>query len=238
MCPTVLTRNGYCQEHAKNQAKDELNLAREDLTSWRQNLAEGRADPHGRVADKRVAPPVRSRRAAAAKGPHAAPSDGSSAPDIAPSERHWAADREKEKGNELFKSGDFRDAVDAYTKSLALASKDATLSNRAAAYLKLELFDRAIEDCTAVLANDPKHVKALMRRAVARTEILQHESALEDVNAALIEAPGNKELERIRDKVIRKIPQAVTQVQIEEISGSEDDEYSDVENEKDFNEAR
>ena len=40
------------------------------------------------------------------------------------------------------------------------------------------------------------------------------------------------------DKVIRKIPQAVTQVQIEEISGSEDDEYSDVENEKDFNEAR
>ena len=64
---------------------------------------------------------------------------------------------------------------------------------------------------------------------------VQYEEAHEDILAALREAPGNKELEKMRDKVLRKMPQTVTQVQIEEVSdseGEEEEEKDEVEPER------
>lgn len=142
---------------------------------------------------------------------------------LAASEIEWMAEREKEKGNELFKSGEYKACVEAYDKSVELAPKAATLANRAAAKLKLKLFDSAIEDCTLALEDDPKYVKVLMRRAVARMELMQYEEAHEDILTALDLAPGNKELEKMRDKVLRKMPQTVTQVRIEEVEDSDSD---------------
>lgn len=44
----------------------------------------------------------------------------------------------------------------------------AALNNRAQARLKLQQWEAAAEDCSAVLQKDPKNVKALYRRAQAR----------------------------------------------------------------------
>lgn len=59
----------------------------------------------------------------------------------------------KESGNDAFKAGDFDEAIDKYTKAIEVSKKDEVkdlavlYKNRAAVYLKLEEFDRAIQDC-------------------------------------------------------------------------------------------
>jgi tetratricopeptide (TPR) repeat protein len=72
----------------------------------------------------------------------------------------------KEIGNEAFKSGDFDEALSAYTKAMDIAgeekNKDADLAvlhkNRAAVHLKNEDYQDAVDDCTKSLELVcPKH---------------------------------------------------------------------------------
>ncbi|QDZ20736.1 tetratricopeptide repeat domain-containing protein [Chloropicon primus] len=212
------------EELARREAEEELNRAREELTSWKAELGALKTSKQGKTSHQEV-PAVRD-----------GVTQGSSnnikevvEESLDASEVEWMAEREKEKGNELFKSGEYKECVEAYDKSIDLLPKAATLANRAAAKLKLKLYDSAIEDCTQALEQDPKYVKVLMRRAVARMELMQYEEAYDDIQAALGLAPGNKELEKMRDRVLRKMPQTVTKVQIEEVSDSEDSEEAEAE---------
>ena len=214
------------EKHARLEAETELKRAREELSSWQSELGSLKARKDNRKAGREV-PAVRDRESVA----------DSRVKEFVEEELHaneveWMAEREKEKGNELFKSGEYKESVEAYDKSIQLVSKAPTLANRAAAKLKLKLYDSAIEDCTLALQQNPKYVKVLMRRAVARMELMQYEEAHEDILAALEEAPGNKELEKMREKVLRKMPQTVTRVQIEEVSDSEDEDEVEKEKEK------
>ena len=207
------------EEVAKREAEVELSKAREELSSWKAELGALRQKKGARRANQEV-PTVRDGVAGKA--------GGASITEVVEErfdagEVEFMAEREKEKGNELFKAGEYKESVEAYDKSISLAPKAATLANRAAAKLKLKLYDGAIEDCTLALAQDPKYVKVLMRRAVARMELKRYEEAYEDIEVALEGAPGNKELQKMRDKVLRKMPQRVTQVEIEEVSDSDSD---------------
>jgi tetratricopeptide (TPR) repeat protein len=87
----------------------------------------------------------------------------------------------KEQGNDAIKAGNFTQAVQLYTQSLALdASSAATHNNRAQAYLKLSLYVDAEKDATAAMnictqltpagnvASNVLYHKALYRRANAR----------------------------------------------------------------------
>ena len=72
----------------------------------------------------------------------------------------------KEKGNDLFKSGDVMEAVQQYNKAIRLVEAtrgNAGLSdrqlavlygNRAEAYLKMKLFDEALEDARECVGYD------------------------------------------------------------------------------------
>jgi len=71
-------------------------------------------------------------------------------------------------GNKNFVEKRFHDAVDCYTKALALDPNNLTvLCNRAAAYNSLALFRLAKSDADKVLEKDPKNVKACHRWAKA-----------------------------------------------------------------------
>ena len=52
------------------------------------------------------------------------------------------------------------------------------LSNLAACLLKLEMWDLASSAATRALVYDPKHIKALYRRALARKELGRAKAAL------------------------------------------------------------
>ena len=78
------------------------------------------------------------------------------------------AEKEKEKGNELFKAGDFSNAVKKYTEAIKRNPKDPKLySNRAACFTKLMSFDLALKDCDKCIELEPTFVKAYLRKAKA-----------------------------------------------------------------------
>lgn len=63
----------------------------------------------------------------------------------------------KGRGDDFFRAGDFRSAVNAYTAALeAEPSMLACLSNRAACHLKLHMLDECIADCRAALGHLPE----------------------------------------------------------------------------------
>merc|ERR1711963_1358046 len=71
------------------------------------------------------------------------------------------AEKEKEMGNALFKSGDFSSAVKKYTEAIKRNPKDPKLySNRAACFTKLMSFDLALKDCEKCIELEPTFVKA------------------------------------------------------------------------------
>lgn len=94
----------------------------------------------------------------------------------------------KADGNEHFKAGRMDQAVDVYTKAIAACKnteKDTEikcdcLANRAAVRRQLYLPEECIEDCTALLAIKPGHLKGLIRRAQAYESMEKYQKALDD----------------------------------------------------------
>ncbi len=154
-------------------------------------------------------------------------------------ERRWAAAREKEKGNELFKAREYRSAIEAYDVSIALdATTPAPLANRAAAYMKLRRWSDAVNDCDAALALDPENFKALLRRGACVLEANEEdaaERALEDFELCVtIEGkkkkesePSDAELVRLTEKARKILSDAKTKAAraaMRRVAIEEDDE--------------
>jgi stress-induced-phosphoprotein 1 len=77
------------------------------------------------------------------------------------------AEEAKQKGNELFKKGDFGGAVKFYADAVKRNPDDAKLySNRAACYTKLMSFDLALKDCDKAIELEPQFIKAFLRKAM------------------------------------------------------------------------
>ncbi|KAL4354172.1 hypothetical protein GQ457_06G021710 [Hibiscus cannabinus] len=70
------------------------------------------------------------------------------------------ANSEKELGNECFKQKKFKEAVDCYSRSIALSPTAVAYANRAMAYLKIRKFQEAEDDCTEALNLDDRYIKA------------------------------------------------------------------------------
>ena len=154
-------------------------------------------------------------------------------------ERRWAAAREKEKGNELFKAREYRSAIEAYDVSIALdATTPAPFANRAAAYMKLRRWSDAVNDCDAALALDPENFKALLRRGACVLEANEEdaaERALEDFELCVtIEGkkkmesePSDAELVRLTEKARKILSDAKTKAAraaMRRVAIEEDDE--------------
>eukprot|EP00106_Octopus_bimaculoides_P007571 XP_014775013.1 PREDICTED: sperm-associated antigen 1-like [Octopus bimaculoides] len=105
--------------------------------------------------------------------------------------------REKDKGNEAFRSGDYNEAVIYYNRSLSIQPLDVVYNNRALAYLKLSLWSEAIADCDRVLINDSNNVKALLRRASAYKENKEYNKSLCDLKTVLKLEPENQRAKQI-----------------------------------------
>uniref|UniRef100_A0A915EEA1 Uncharacterized protein n=1 Tax=Ditylenchus dipsaci TaxID=166011 RepID=A0A915EEA1_9BILA len=72
-----------------------------------------------------------------------------------------------DKGNEQFEAGEYEEAIILYTKSLDKVKTWEAHSNRAAAFIKLERFDDALDDCVSVMAIDKSNFKGFFRSAQA-----------------------------------------------------------------------
>ncbi|WAQ94674.1 SPAG1-like protein [Mya arenaria] len=87
---------------------------------------------------------------------------------LSEAEKRMKADREKDKGNEAFRSNDFKEAITYYSRSIFLFPTAASYNNRALAplmrrgmaYKGLKCFDKSRRDLEAVVSKEPNNKKA------------------------------------------------------------------------------
>ncbi|XP_074311298.1 uncharacterized protein LOC141647140 isoform X2 [Silene latifolia] len=116
---------------------------------------------------------------------------------------------EKDLGNEYYKQKKFNDAIDCYSRSIALSPTAVAYANRAMAYLKIKRFQEAEDDCTEALNLDDRYIKAYSRRATARKELRKLRDSLEDVEFALRLEPQNEDLKKQRAEVKSLLEKAI-----------------------------
>ncbi|EDV20339.1 uncharacterized protein TRIADDRAFT_61052 [Trichoplax adhaerens] len=110
------------------------------------------------------------------------------------------ANREKDKGNEAFKAGDYNEAIVYYDRSISLIPTAAAYNNRALAALRMKDYVKTIEDCTKVIEMEPRNSKAYLRRGIAKKERKELKSAKLDFETVLTFDPENKKaMELLKD---------------------------------------
>lgn len=126
------------------------------------------------------------------------------------------ANKCKEEGNAAFKNGELNLAIKCYTKAIELAKDDTFdkaiyYKNRAAAHLKKERYEDALEDCTSSLRITPNDPKALFRRCQALEALDRLEEAYRDARQAHTVDPGNKALEPILKRLHEVVQERLKQ---------------------------
>lgn len=111
----------------------------------------------------------------------------------------------KERGNALFKSGRYEEAVEHYTSGIMLDPNNAVIAaNRAMALLKLGRHAAAITDASVALSLDPTYAKAYLRRAAARRELADLQGALRDCERALELEPNSPYVREVLETIRRE----------------------------------
>lgn len=104
------------------------------------------------------------------------------------------ADEERNRGNELYKQGDFVASVAAYTESIKRNPSDPRgYTNRASAYTKLVALPEALKDCEEAIKQDPNFTKAYIRKSNVLFSMKDYTKALDAIHKAaeVDQASGN-----------------------------------------------
>lgn len=101
-------------------------------------------------------------------------------------ERAQIAATFKQRGNNAYKSSNYSQAADYYTKAIQISpTPESTFySNRAACYINMSppQHEKAIADCDEALRHERTYVKALNRRAGAYEALGKNELALQGMS--------------------------------------------------------
>eukprot|EP00164_Ancoracysta_twista_P006672 GFYU01009329.1.p1 GENE.GFYU01009329.1~~GFYU01009329.1.p1 ORF type:complete len:491 (-),score=135.40 GFYU01009329.1:512-1984(-) len=104
------------------------------------------------------------------------------------------ADEWKGKGNKLFGDKHYDPAIDAYTEAINRNPNIAIYyGNRAAAYLKTELYGIAAADASKAILIDPGYVKGYYRRGTALLAQGKYKEGHKDFKAVVKVAPNDRE---------------------------------------------
>ena len=95
------------------------------------------------------------------------------------------AEEERNRGNTLYKEGDFPGSVSAYTESIKRNPADPRgYTNRASAYTKLAALPEALKDTEEAIKADPKFVKAYIRKSNVLFSMKDYTKAIEAAQQA------------------------------------------------------
>ncbi|VEN62046.1 unnamed protein product [Callosobruchus maculatus] len=117
------------------------------------------------------------------------------------------AEQYKEQGNTAFKNSDYDQAVRLYTKAINVTKGEnrnlaVYYKNRAAAHLKQQKYQEALEDCDKCLEIVPSDPKALFRRCQALEALGRLEEAYRDATQIFKDDPTNKEIQPVLSRLL------------------------------------
>ncbi|XP_051574965.1 sperm-associated antigen 1 isoform X1 [Myxocyprinus asiaticus] len=150
------------------------------------------------------------------------------------------ARREKDKGNEAFRSGDYEEAAVYYSRSLSLMSSVAAYNNRAQTYIRLQRWHAALSDCDAVLQLEPGNVKALLSRSTVHKHLGHLQECHTDLRTVLLMEPHNITaqkllLEHRQTDNHHEKHRVGTKILIQEVEEEEEECYDEEEKGEDYN---
>lgn len=110
----------------------------------------------------------------------------------------------KLRGNDLFGSAKYEDALLKYDLALQLVAevpsstelRSVCHGNRGACFLKMGKYDDSIKECTKALELNPSYKKVLLRRAEAHEKLEHFEEAVADLKKFLEMEPSNLGVKR------------------------------------------
>jgi tetratricopeptide (TPR) repeat protein len=149
-------------------------------------------------------------------------------------ERQFMSEREREKGNEYFKSADNDKALHCYSKSVLLDPSNAkSFANRASVLIRLNRHEEAIKDCTKAFELEPTYTKAIARRGMIFHHLGRYEEAAADFEVCqfLDDSGGydrlhTKSIDKRREELDKNLHEkTMTRLTIEEI---DDDDMEEV----------
>ena len=143
-------------------------------------------------------------------------------------EENNLAEKLKLQGNECVKNGQYTQAINKYTEAIDICKRMKVLyTNRALAYIKLEEYHLAFEDCEKVteyyevfeeelIDNLESYIKAMMRKIVCINNLKRFEESIEDLNKINQIRTNSNEL--TKDKISStKLDKVFTNIVITEI---------------------
>ena len=114
------------------------------------------------------------------------------------------AEEERNLGNDLFRSGQYVEALKHYSESIRRDENDPRgYANRAACYLKLAAVPEGLADCNRCLAIDPTFIKAYIRKAGLEMLKRDFTTALATCQTALSHDTDGKHRNEIQQMILR-----------------------------------
>lgn len=105
------------------------------------------------------------------------------------------AEEHRQKGNELFKGGNYPGAIKEYDEGIKRDPNSVAIySNRCATYIKLMVMDQALKDADKCLELDPKFVKAYLRKGNCHHLMKEYHKAMKAYDDGLKIEPDNAEI--------------------------------------------
>lgn len=120
------------------------------------------------------------------------------------------ADEHREKGNELFKKGEWGKALAEYEEAAKRNPNDAKIyNNRASCFIKIMNYSQAMVEVEKALKIDPKFVKAMIRKATIHSFQKEYHKALDLYRQVLVLEPQNDEAVKGLEATNQKIASAM-----------------------------
>lgn len=112
-----------------------------------------------------------------------------------------AIEAEKAAGNKAYAEGRSAEAIEHYSRALAMASHSPTYdailySNRGQAHLHERRYGEALSDLNKAIGLDPRYAKAYIKRAAAHSGLEEYQEAVDDLEKARELDPENSDIRR------------------------------------------
>ena len=144
------------------------------------------------------------------------------------------ATKAKEEGNAAFRRKDYAEAVQCFTRSLTLNSRDyQVLGNRSAALSSLGRWEESLADARAAVAIDPTYVKGFYRQANALLQLGRPAEAAAAATAGLKLQPSNAQMQELLHRATAQMGQMDDDEEEEEDEEEDDDDDDEGEEEDD-----